>query len=278
MSGRLLPLLALALLIEAAVGFIPGVTLAPTSRPAFLEIPAWVMRFTAGFAALLGTITGLDALRQRRGAPPVNLFGASVWLYAATLFVGPLSFLLQVGWQFSFYIPATLLMGIGSALLWGAAIVRRDDPENPRLAKSGRTGAILMLCGFLVNFLQELPGMLQSFQWLKTQTVSLFPLISVVYLASRVLEMWSAVDTMRKSPDPAIIRLRMRRVHKLMWGATGCLAGASLLAFVLGFFSREMSYYTFRMLWGNAVALTMFLVTVLAAARRARSWTQGAGA
>src|SRR4030095_2792819 len=261
MKDRWLPFLAVALLVESAAGFTPWISEVYPRRSAVMETPRWVYCLFSSFAGLLGIVTLHHTLQNRGGVSFQSLFRVSVGFYAGTVLLESLSLVLIVCWSFSLYIPANVLTCVGSSLIWGAAMARRDHLEDLHLARFGRIGAWLTFSGFVLSFVQEVPGLIQSFRWLHSQTVGWYPLLSVFYLVSRILVLWSVIEMLRKAPDPATGRLRMRRVYRLMSGSAATMAAASLLAFGLGFVSTELSHFSLPNLWRNTVYLTMFLVT-----------------
>jgi hypothetical protein len=276
MKDRSLSFLAVALLIEAAAGFTPWIAAAaPTgSRP--YPSPPWDYRSSAALAGLLGTVCLLEFQRKR----PRLLFGAAFLGMATTGVIHSLGWI--VGQNFAspalwylISIPSTILMTAGGTLFWGAAVVRRDFPEHPGLTGIGRLGAKLGITGLVLSVLQQIPGIIFTMQRVQQMNVGLYPLLSVFQVAWRVLFLWCAVDMLRRLPDPAVCRLRMRRVDRMLWASVGVAAGSTLLRLFLNF---KMAQQPLPNLWHNILYLLMFIACAFATARWARWRFEGSAA
>jgi len=276
MKDRWLPYLAVALLIVAAAGFTPWIASADPAGSRPFRSPPWAYQSSAALAGLLGTVCLLESQRSR----PRLLFGAAFLAMATAAIIH------SVGWivgqnlsssavWYLISIPGTILLNAGGTLFWGAAVVRRDFPENPGTAGIGRLGAKLGLTGLILSVLQQIPGIIFTLQRVQQMNVGLYPLLSVLQVAWRVLFLWCAIDMLRRLPDPAVCRLRMRRVDRMMWGSVGVAAGSTVLRLFLNF---TMAQQPIPNLWHNILYILMFIVSAFATARWARWRFEGTAA
>ena len=151
-TARWLPILAVLLIAEAIATF-----LVPGDDP-------FPNRSLGVIAAMLGLVTLVRALKGGTNPESWGPAGFAAFCLLSVMVVGSYVYLrpfitskVPVPLLY-FNVPAYVLMGAGGALLWAAALARRDQPDHPRLAQLGRIGAGIAQLGFFFAFIYEMPS------------------------------------------------------------------------------------------------------------------------
>lgn len=211
---RWLPFVGAALLVEAAVGFLPNVRI-----PGPNDIPHLV---NAGCAAAVGGAT-LLAARRRRSPEILRAF-----LWMPFLAIGAMKLGVYLGYGVSIFMSNSSFMfgtaswsmiGFGAPVLWGSALARRDDPGNLLAQKAGRIAAGLVQVGYVFLFASEVRtwGMYASMGGsFGGGAAAAYGMSQALQTVDRVLLLWATVDSVRTAMDDDLIRRRAQRIHKLM--------------------------------------------------------------
>jgi hypothetical protein len=210
-TDRWLPFVGVALLVEAALGFLPHVRQADSG--ALPQIVNAVCSAMAGGATLIAA--------RRRSATEIRAFlwitfialgGLHLAAYAAS---GKLESYMLTS-HFIFGNASWSLIGCGAPILWGTALARLEDPGNPSLQKLGRIAAGLVQLGFVFLFASEV-GMWGRFGSSAFGSgAAAYGASQALQVADRVLLLWCSIDSVRTAVDDDMTRRRASRIHRLM--------------------------------------------------------------
>lgn len=273
---RWLHLVGIALLVEAAVAFLPNVRDPGSNKFALVAHSACVA--VAGGAALITA--------RRRSSPDV----IRAFLWICFLAIGGMTIAGSLGLvnsdyalRNSSYIFGTAswsMVVFGAPVLWGAALARRDVPSDLPARKAGRIAAGVVQLGFVFLFVSELRtwgmmGYLGGSSYVSTAAAS-YGISQATHLADRILLLWATVESVRTPVDEETVVRRAVRIHKLMsWWIL-----ISLLSSVLGQLAQQMQMsgnfqaapaYFLRVLMFKTLALAAMMAVTLHFTVRKRS-------
>jgi len=262
MSDRWLCFLAVALVLESAAGFTPWISAVDPPRW-YLEIPAWVYYLWSILAGLLGILMVL----KREAVFAVAVFTMIVVQLSGTI---PRLLGLDPARGFTIFsylqVPGMLLTSLGAPLLWRAAMALGQVPTDPRNGRLGKIGAGLALAGMACTLARQTPYLLSVARELpefSTQSTGGYALgMSLLHLGERILLLWSSIEMLRRIPDEAVARQRMRRVHRMMIGWMTVVAVTLTVSDLWYFTLGEGSRLVPLQLWASAVYLSLTCVIV----------------
>src|SRR5262245_49684356 len=186
-TDRWLPFLGIALIAEAFGG-------------AFLRIPdPFPFHAITIVAAVMGVLMVLRTIRPERDPSSWAAVGFAAFALAVVMIVNGYQFFVLSKYRapLSYLsLPATMLMGSGGSLFWGAALARRDDPGHEGLAKIGRIGAGIAQLGFVFIFVQEVPSWGRFGSGMTAGSASTLAMWSLVRIVLRVLLLWASIEMM----------------------------------------------------------------------------------
>lgn len=258
---RFLPLLGVALIVEALLAFSPWI-----STQGQVEGPVGLAFFyltSAALPALLGAMTLMGLRRPSTGVRTMRfayvvvaglLLISSAWIFTSAYFRA----------LYLCYPISALLAGLGVPALWGSAIVRISDPGNAELQKLGRISAGLVQVGFVFQFFSRL----QSWGMMGQQS-GIVVLQSLLDVAENVLLLWASVDALRTPKDVGDVHRRAFRIHRLMqcWLVL-LLMGTALQGLRLGFLEEQSKVAAAYWVWRGILGITATIATAFLTARR----------
>lgn len=172
-----------------------------------------------------------------------------------------------------FYVASHLLMSFGAPILWGSALMRRENPASSAAEKSGRMSAGLLQLGFVFMFVAEL-WTFNAIAHMASQSpgvLALFAIGRVIEVAARILLLWSSVDAVRLATDETVVLRRMDRTTRFMGWWFGLHGLGAILENVQGFQQTDMDRVMILGYgWRSVVVLTATLAAALAVARHLR--------
>lgn len=270
--SRYLPFLAGLLLIESVVGFLPLLK-------EYANSPFGAIAYFGGLG-LMGTLS-LSAVTLSCRPPDVRTPIALVFLGAATSFVPILlppdgTWVFNSDQFFSLFSQTGLVLEIaGAPLLWGSALVRREQPAEPEPLRISRIGAGLILFGFVISAVFNATRIVRasslSFGLLLRSSSALDVLGGLIDLVSLLILLWASIEGVRTVSGPAGATIAAQRIHHLMkvWlllrAATSVL---NLISWQLEADESEKVHYLVQQSWQLVVLVTLVLTMVVLVTRR----------
>jgi hypothetical protein len=280
-TDRWLPLLGGLLVVEAVIAVLPSTCREGLAINPFGTGFKYILVYYVICALLPGLLGGATLVASRRPAGR-QLPSLLIWLAALAILGNGIPYLFQlieysnrmVFLPFFGYL-SSLLQELAAPALWGAALLRRDEPGNFRLQKLGRVSAGLVQLGFVLLFVSEMQSW-SSYGFLNSSdpgTGAVFALIKVSELAGRLLLLWCSIQSVRSSTDESVIRLRARKIHQLMTAWMWLMGLTMILWIVYGRLQSQGSAPTALAyeFWRGAVTVTTILAATFLVAGRFRT-------
>jgi len=163
----------------------------------------------------------------------------------------------------------SVLLGAAGPGIWGTALAREADLQNPRAPAAGRAYAVMAIAGFGLHCLAESIRLVELLPSGQRRPASIAAVaFTGILLASRGSLFWSTILFWRMPEDEIASRARSRKVQALMlvWLAAG--TAALILSGALGMFEPGAGRVSnaLMLFWHASVHVTLTpLVTILAA-------------
>jgi len=223
---RWLLFVGIALLVEAAVGFLPAVRDAGPG-----ELSQFVQSACAAAAG------GATLMAARRRASP-EILRAFLWIAFIALGGLKVSVYLSYGFDSVLRNSSILLsnaswsmLGFGAPILWAAALARTDNPGDAVTQKVGRIAGGLIQLGFVLLFASEATTWATFMRFRGTGLMPFggYGFWQAIQVADRVLLLWASIESVRTDADEETLRQRAARIHRLMgwWLLTSLVAAGA---------------------------------------------------
>jgi hypothetical protein len=218
--ARLLPLLAAVLAIEVLVSLTPPFTGLDINFGSCLQALFHVPHaaLLLGFAIAIPVMTRGGATRT---ACQRLLYGGFAAVAATAL-----AQFMDIYFNPAVSRPWLVLQGLGNVLmnaaapgLWGAAIARRQNLQDPRLPRVARIFGLTALAGLTLYFVCDLAKLIAEGPvdvWKGTTGMLLISTLTLLLARGSLL--WASVESCRTSPDEAVTLSRSDLIQGLVFG------------------------------------------------------------